>query len=345
MKTARQSTRIDDIARTAGVSVSTVDRVLNDRGGVSDGKRRRVIEAARTIGAKRTLPPPTQGTLHFDVLLTQDHTAHYRRVERALREYGDILSPRVAIHRSVWTEQKSGQMLDFIRKPGHRRHGLIVVIAQDTPDITAAISDVIKSGIPTVLLSGLPVSSGHIYAGIDNFGAGRTAATLMGPRLPAVGTVAIFAGTLTYLAHRQRVAGFTEVMQARWPHLQLLGPIEIHDRVDAAHKAMTRVLKSTPNLVGIYNTCAASEGLYSALCSGGRLGSPLTWIGHEATDEHKAIARKGMLSMVIDQDADAQVQMALQALLFANGDIATPARHPQRFHIITDENWPAPLES
>jgi LacI family transcriptional regulator len=336
----RNKTRFHDIAAAAGVSLSTVDRVLNERGGVSDAKRLKVIEAAKTIGTKRHLPPPTSGTLHFDVLLTQDHTEHYQRLERALNEYGSLLAPRVAIHRSVWTDRTQHQMLDFVRKPGHRRHGLLVVIAQDTPDVTAALSDAIAASTPTVLLSGLEVASQHVYAGIDNHAAGRTAAILMGPRLKKVGRIALLAGSLTYLAHRQRVAGFTEVMRERWPEHTIVGPIEIHDRVDLARSAMQKVLADADELVGIYNTCAASEGIHSALVSRGKLAHALTWIGHEATSEHETMVRTGMLSMVIDQDARAQVQAALQELLFANGDIDAHVRQDQRFHIVTSENWP-----
>jgi LacI family transcriptional regulator len=340
MKTEHSKARIHDIAVAAGVSESTVDRVLNDRGGVSDAKRMRVIEAARHIGTKRVLPPPTKGTLHFDVLLTQDHTEHYRRIERALREYGGMLAPRVAIHRSAWTDRNAAQMHDFIRRPGHRRHGLIVVIAQDTPEVSAALEDAIASGVPTVLLSSLEVADQHVYAGIDNYAAGRTAAVLMGPRLQQQGQIAVLTGGLVYHAHRRRVDGFMDMMRERWPDQGIVGPLEIHDRVDLAHDAMRVVLETTPDLVGIYNTCAASEGIRSALSSGGGPHLPVTWIGHEATREHEDMVRSGLLSMVIDQDADAQVHMALQELLLANGDIAPTGRHPQRFHIITSENWP-----
>lgn len=337
--------RFHDIAEAAGVSLSTVDRVLNERGGVSDAKRQRVIEAARAMGTKRHLPPPTKGTLHFDVLLTQDHTEHYGRVERALQQYGSLLAPRVAIHRSVWTERTQPQMLDFIRKPGHRRHGLLVVIAQDTPEFTAALSEAIARGTPTALLSSVAFAAQHVYAGIDNHAAGRTAAILMGPRLTHPGRVGVLSGSLTYLAHRQRVAGFMEVMRERWPHIEVAGPIEIHDRVDLAHAATRSLLNQPTQLVGLYGTCAASKGIRSALASRGAPKHPLTWIGHEATAEHEHMVRSGLLSMVIDQDTDAQVQSALQELLYANGDIAPPVRQAQRFHIITSENWPAPLSA
>ncbi|MFH7127372.1 helix-turn-helix domain-containing protein [Klebsiella pneumoniae] len=44
------------LARQIGVGVATVDRVLNERGGVSPQTTRKVLQAAREAGLKRILP-------------------------------------------------------------------------------------------------------------------------------------------------------------------------------------------------------------------------------------------------------------------------------------------------
>src|SRR6516225_1853204 len=42
--------RITDVAREAGVSTATVDRVINERPGVKERTRRRVMDAAQRLG-------------------------------------------------------------------------------------------------------------------------------------------------------------------------------------------------------------------------------------------------------------------------------------------------------
>ncbi|WP_281985563.1 helix-turn-helix domain-containing protein, partial [Thalassorhabdomicrobium marinisediminis] len=48
--------RLSEIARVAGVGHATVDRVLNQRGGVKPETAKRVLDAARDLGFDRRLP-------------------------------------------------------------------------------------------------------------------------------------------------------------------------------------------------------------------------------------------------------------------------------------------------
>ena len=49
--------KLSDIAQETGVSVSTVSRVLNDSPAISEGTKRKVLEAARRMGYRRGLAP------------------------------------------------------------------------------------------------------------------------------------------------------------------------------------------------------------------------------------------------------------------------------------------------
>ena len=66
---------LEDVARLAEVSLATVDRVLNERGSVAADTARRVIEIARQVGLRRTLPAPYARRLRLDVLLARSDDA------------------------------------------------------------------------------------------------------------------------------------------------------------------------------------------------------------------------------------------------------------------------------
>jgi len=62
---------MQDVARIAGVGTATVDRVLNERGNVSENVRRKVIDAARSIGLRRQLPPFYRPRIRINLVLIE----------------------------------------------------------------------------------------------------------------------------------------------------------------------------------------------------------------------------------------------------------------------------------
>ena len=67
----KRTARFIEIAELAGVSASTVDRVLNERGSVSAAARERVVAAARELALPRLLPETRHGLIHVDVFLPE----------------------------------------------------------------------------------------------------------------------------------------------------------------------------------------------------------------------------------------------------------------------------------
>src|SRR5579859_5673633 len=93
--------RMADVAAQAGVSVATVDRVLNGRGVVRRDTREAVLEIARRLGYVPALESWAVGPARFDVIL-QGGTNGYLQlladeIELAASVRSDDLA--VAIHR------------------------------------------------------------------------------------------------------------------------------------------------------------------------------------------------------------------------------------------------------
>lgn len=66
----RSRSGLQNVAASAGVGIATVDRVLNDRGGVSPDTARRVLLAARQLGLRRALPVSHHKGIWIAILLT-----------------------------------------------------------------------------------------------------------------------------------------------------------------------------------------------------------------------------------------------------------------------------------
>ena len=112
------------------------------------------------------------------------------------------------------------------------------------------------------LVSDVPGSARAPYVGIDNVAAGRTAATLLG-RLPASrpGKIGVIMGSHSLRDHAERIFGFNQVMGLEYRHLTPLTPLEGYDQNDVNDDLMLRLLAEHPELVGVYNVGAGTQGV------------------------------------------------------------------------------------
>jgi LacI family transcriptional regulator len=325
------------IAEVAGVSPSTVDRVLNNRGSVSAKTHRKVVSAARELGARRMLPALVRGAYRFDIVYTQTDAAHAARLERALKQAASALDKPVSLLSTVWKGENEAKLADYIVKPRHRRDGLIVV-ANDSVRIKDAVQKAICEGMPTVLMaSNLPEVDGGAFVGIDNRAAGRLAGQMVGAMSGGHGRVVVLSPSLAYQDHRERAEGFIEVARREFPGMEIEGPIELHDDPARARHAVSRRFATGEAPRAIYNTGGSSEAIAGVVASAGRQQRPL-WLGHDACENHLGLLEEGLMSLVIDQDLDQQATNAIQYLLHQLQDAQAPRTLQTMFHVVTRAN-------
>jgi LacI family transcriptional regulator len=338
----KRSARFADIAAAAGVGTATVNRVLNEHGGVSAETTARVLAAARQLGVPRVLPDPRHGLTRFDVVLARSATPYFRRLDLALTRAVQVLDQRILVHRHVVDATDAAQVRERLTRPRHRRDGLIVAL-HDTPDVRAALREQVAAGVPVVtLMSGIGDVQGLHYAGIDNLAAGRTAGHFIGRLARRPGRVLRLTNTPDYRAHADRLRGCQEVLAERHPLIETGEPVPCHDDPDRGQLALRRALVEARRdgmaLVGLYHSGAGSAGIAAELQQIAPAERPV-WVGHELSDEHRTLLQLGLLDLVIDQDPDGQIASALHHLLHASGHVEQPARaEPNEFRLFCAEN-------
>jgi LacI family transcriptional regulator len=333
----KRGARFVEIAIEAGVSTATVNRVLNERGSVSDTARERVIAAARRLDVRRVLPDTRHGLIHIDVLLSHGDTPFFRRLDAALQRSAQMLDKRIVLHRLIVPESDSS-VVEAISRSRYKRSGLIVT-THDTTPIREALATVIERGEPVItLMTDLAEVARLQFAGIDNVRAGCTAGYFMRRLVKGKGRVLKLCGSRSFGVHRDRMAGFRLALESAAPELEYQGPeIETQDNADACYRATFQALKQG-HLVGIYNSGYGSAGIEAALKEFDA-SSRVVWIGHEMLDDHRTYIEDGALDLVIDQDPDAQVIAALQHMLHACGVLDdAPPGGPVEFSIFCQAN-------
>ncbi|HEU0221303.1 MAG TPA: LacI family DNA-binding transcriptional regulator [Paracoccaceae bacterium] len=310
---------VHDVAREAGVSLATVDRVLNRRPGVREATTARVLEAVARLGYARDIAAANlarRRAYRFRCLLPASDNSFFQDLESELRTAAaptDTARTRIEIHHvPPFDAAALAAALDAVMP---EICDGIAAVAVDSPQVAAAIGAAAARGLPVVtLVSDLPSSARTSFVGIDNVAAGRSAASLLGRFLgggPA--RVGIVAGSMLVRDHAERLQGFGEVMRRDFPAISLVPPVEGRDDPAATEAAVAGLLRAEPGLAGLYSIGAGNRGVIAALKASGRAGKVVT-IVHDLTRFTREALNSGIFAAVIRQDPGHEARSALRIL-------------------------------
>lgn len=337
--------RVPDIARKAGVSTATVDRVLHQRPGVHAVTVRRVLKAAAALDylpAAELRASARPKPLRLVFLLPAGTNRFIRMLGDFIDFSEDELAPFNVKCRHVFIEGFNPKVLaESLLRYGRNADG-IAFMALEHPAVHEAVRKLDQAGVRLVtLISDLSHAPRAAYVGLDNRSAGRTAGLLIG-RLarPARGKVALIAGSRSYRAHEEREAGFLHLMEEVFPSLEVVGLREGLDDVETNYRQTRSLLKQHPGLVGIYNIGGASEGVARALKEAGRDQDTL-FIAHGLTPDTRAYLIDGTLDVVLTQSPAAVITNCVRIFDNLRANRAPLAGvEPVRMSIIMRENLP-----
>ncbi len=313
--------RIDDVARQAGVSRATVDRVLNRRGKVRQTTINRVFEAVEHV---RYSPDPyAQGfsrkeNLRFDFILPLATSRYFESFVRELeREAVRFDRLKVTVRHHFIDAINPSALAEQLVKLAPASDG-IAFVAVDHPLVREAMRHAHALDVPLVTLVTDVSQSAHrlAYVGIDNRAAGRTAGLLMARFLGAQssGSVGLLVGSHSYRGHEEREMGFRGKLLERAAHLRVLVLNEGLDDDERSYAIVGEALRSNDDLLGVYNVGAGTPGVARALIEQSRAGE-VVFIAHELTNYTREYLASGVIDAIINQNISQEINMAVQLLM------------------------------
>ena len=302
---------IADVAREAGVSTATVDRVVNGRNGVRLQTRDRVLTIAQRLGYTISDPGQSLSPVTLDFILPGGTNTYLNLLARELEQgCGPLLGVTVRLHRiEGFNPDLLAQTLQVLR--GNTQG--IGIIALDHPKVREAIRDLSSVPVLTMVsdISDVPRIG---YIGIDNRAAGRLAGHLLGRFIQKQSAqVAMFAGSLSYRGHEEREMGFRHILAEEFPELTVVPLRENQDDFNRSYTEAKALLSDSPDLSGIYNIGAGNRGIAQALEESGRA-REVVFIGHELTDHTRRFLLAGLMDAVIDQNPRLEARESIIAL-------------------------------
>jgi LacI family transcriptional regulator len=306
------------LARAAGVSAATVDRVLNARHRVREPTAERVLKAAEAIGfhaapllKNRLRPDLPERTFAFllqrpDVFYTQfavDLAAATRALSKfrakPIVDFTPDLSPAVVAER--------------VLRLGESAHA-VAIVSVDHPRVSDAIATLRARGVPTfAILTELSAEAAAPYIGRDNRKEGRTAAWLIAKAAKRPGKVGIIVGSHRFLCQEIAEISFRAYLRENAPEFTPLEPLVNLEDPRIAYAATQDMIATHRDLVGLYICGGGMEGAIAGARDETEA-RELAIVCNELTPKSRAGLIDGVVTAVISTPTGLLAERALSVM-------------------------------
>ncbi|KQQ55950.1 LacI family transcriptional regulator [Pseudomonas sp. Leaf127] len=338
---------IATVAAHAGLSVATVDRVLNARAPVSEHTAEQVFQAAEAVGyfAARLIGQRIRERrphYRFGILLLGTAQAFYANLAAAItdaaREQGQA---SLSCHFDYIHDRTPAVIAAQIEQLAVQYDGVAVVTFAH-PLINQAIVQVRAAGVPVVtLLSDIHQEPEGPYVGLDNHEVGRTMGWLVRHTCGhAHGSVGVLLGGHRFLGHQARIDGLRDDLAAHAPGLRLLEAVMNMDNSDITEEATLELLARHDDLRGLCVVGGGGDGIIKALAQ--LPPQPgLCSIVLESTPLSREALADGLVRVVIDSQPALLARALIKVLVqLQDTDVFCPDAHCIRvpLQIVTAQN-------
>lgn len=329
----------------SGVSISTVNRVINAAGSVRAPTRERVLHAAENIGfygvgAIEHAIRGSQTTHRLGILLQQGGRAFYRdlgtALQRAARQYPDeTVDLRLEFLDDLSPDNVSKRLIALSESCES-----VALVAAEHPLISDAINTVLRKGIPVSGLIAPLTANGNVgFIGLDSWKVGRTAAWAFDKMCKVPGKIGILVGNHRYRNQDLNESGFRSYFREKNASFTLLEPVATHESAAVAREMTERLFADHPDMCGLFISGGGITGALAAIRDH-RPRPGFVSVGYELIEPTRMALIDGTLTMAISHPIDRLAQEALASMIKAKQsgpDTGAQTVH-LGFDIYTSEN-------
>ncbi len=333
-----------DLARAAGVSLASVDRVLNNRENVSARAREQVNAAIEKVGFVRNSAAVNLAKGRYyrlRLLLPDDGDQYLAQIIEQVRATQDIARQDLTIIDFVQIDMRDPHLVArYLTDPGPADLDGLAIMAPTSPQVRDATTRLNDRGIRTVqFLAGQKDRNAQEFVGADNLAAGRTAARIIGSFSGGQkGLVLVVAETMRSLASIERRLGIDEVLGTHFPDLNALPSLETRGRSDRAEEIIATFMAQQRDVVAVYALGSEARVAITAVSRNSQV-RKMTIVAHERTPFTELALREGVLDAVIAQDPGHAVRSAVRILCAQiDGRVPFAAQEKIRNEVLFFEN-------
>ncbi len=318
---------IKDVAKEAGVSTGTVDRVINNKGSVAARTEKKVLEAIEKLNYTKS--PIAKALVsrrkHIKIGITFPNLEYYfwnevfkgiEEVKEKLEAFGVeiIVEPTksynieehiIAVDKLVKKEVKGIAMMSYDDK---RCRKLIDKLVEKNIEVSTFISD-------------SPNSKRLTFNGEDSIKAGNIAGKLMGLYLKGKGNIIIVGIHKILSCMQDRIQGFKSIVNEEFENIKIVDIIENKELANGKEeeyrkiieKVIKKAIEDKNGIDGIYVTNSFT-GSVGNLLEKHDYEKEIVLIGHENTDEIRDLIRKNIVKATVYQNQKEEIIRSIEIL-------------------------------
>lgn len=307
-----------DLAKAAGVSRATVDRVLNGRDGVKKHTVDRVNAAIEELGFVRNIQAANLARsqrYRFVFALPRSRDLFLSEIVRHITEANETFAADL-----VWCdvehidENDPHSISAFLATLDRSTTTGVAIMAPESPQVRDAIFRLQERGVAALPFISDQSSMEEHWVGTDHHAAGATAATLIGRFCPAGGgSVLVISESMRSRDSLERRIGFDAELNQHFPDLRALPSLETYGDEERAERIIHNAVANNRDLVGVYVLSSEARAPLKVLheTAGAH---HLIKIAHERTPFTEIALQQGLLDGVIAQDPGHLVRSAVRKL-------------------------------
>lgn len=306
---------IKDISNELGVSLSIINRVLNNKPGVSKEMRERVLESAERLGYRKNKVAQSmaRSCIQIGVVIPLEWPEYYNSLKKGLDEEFTRLYDYNVESKYYYVEnnssgKKTAELLGKCIEDG--LNGVIVCDAFPI-GLEKTFSKLNEKKIPVVLVGDSKSLSNRYLCSIqiDAYCSGRMAAEMLSLSISDCSNAIVFVGNKDNAEHYLKINGFTDEANKRG--LNILGVYETHDDDEIAYQLVKRVFEKNKNMIGIYSATANSASVCRFVEESGASARIIVTDVYSKTVEY---LKKGVIEGIIFQNLEKHGRTAIKVL-------------------------------
>lgn len=256
---------IKDIAKAANVSRGTVDRALNDRGGVNPDVAARIKSIAADMGYKPNTIAKALATrsnpVRLGVILNSIGNPFWDKVIDGINSAYDNLSD-FGISMEIrkmrgYDQERQLHELEHLKEKGI--DGLVITPIS-TPKVRDALNELIRSGVQVVCCNlDIDDVAYQAYVGCDYFCSGQTAGAIIGMTTHGESNLGIITSSHGLYFHEMRVKGCTSVLE-NYPNIHITDYAEAEDDEEVSYNEVKKMLLKNEKIDTLYFVTGGTTG-------------------------------------------------------------------------------------